>query len=61
MAENETTTKEFAEKRNSLEYLGDSFIELGTALKNQESTFLDLCHLANKCGLNMQFRIVEKE
>jgi hypothetical protein len=49
-----------AEEKPCLDNLGDSFIALGNALKDCESSISELTELASNCGLDLQFRIVAK-
>lgn len=55
------TTKELSEKNDKMEFIGNSFIKLGEALKNENTNIKDLCNLAYKCGLDFQFRFTKVE
>jgi hypothetical protein len=47
-------------EKTCLDNLGDSFIALGNALKDRNVNITGLIELADKCGLELQFRIVAK-
>ncbi|MDD5370505.1 MAG: hypothetical protein PHQ40_15590 [Anaerolineaceae bacterium] len=56
--EEEKTFRDLADKMqevNPIEQLGDSFVALGEALKNPNSTISELVPLAHRCGLTIQF------
>lgn len=49
-----TQTKSEAERIDVFNYYGDAFIELGKALKNENTTITELSILASKCGLRLR-------